>query len=215
MPTASLPPVRKRDPAGSRERLLKAGISLFSTHGPDGVSVKMIAKAARLNRRMVYHYYGNKEGLYVAVLKRVFQDMIKTEVELVNLVLPPEELMARMIRTYYEFLATHPELIRMLSWENLRRGRSAKAMDIQPLKQPILQALHIAMDRGRQEGLFREDVDEKQLLMSIMALSFFYFSNMHTLSHWLEMRLNTRQAIDDRVDHVVKLLMNGIRKTPQ
>jgi TetR/AcrR family transcriptional regulator len=116
-----------------------------------------------------------------------------------------------MVRAYYRFLAEHPEFVRLLSWENLREGRSARRMHLTTLKAPVIQALRIALERGRAEGRFRPDVDEKQLLISCMALSFFYFSNRHTVSMALGVDLASPEAIEQRIAHVLSVLMDGIR----
>jgi len=200
-----------RDPEASRRRLLTAGVRIFSRLGPDGASVSRIVAAARLNRRMLYHYYGSKEGLYRAVLRHVYEQFSAAEVRLADTRLPAEELLARLIHAYYKFLAAHPDHIRLLCWENLRGGRTVRKADIAACKAPIIEALRLALERGRREGRFRRDLDEKQLLISCMALSFFYFSNRHTLSQALGFALGGRRAMARRVRHVVDLLLDGIR----
>ncbi len=202
---------RTRDPEATRRRLLEAGIEVFSDHGPDGGSVSMIASAAGVNRRMLYHYYGSKEGLYEAVIRHVYGEFCSIEVELAHVLLPVEDLLRRMIGSYYEFLASHPCHVRLLSWENLRHGRAMRKSDATSMKAPILEALRIALERGQQEGRFRTDGDVKQLLISCMALSFFYFSNQFTVSQALGVSLSSREAIDERVEHVANLVLDGIR----
>lgn len=202
---------RRRDPAASRERLLRAGLKLFASRGPDGVSVEAIAGEAGLNRRMLYHYFGSKDGLYAAVVERAYQELNSVDVELAYVLLPAEELLEKMIRAYYEFLAGHPEVVRLLTWENLRQGEGLRGLDVSSLKTPIVEALRIALARGKAEGRFRADVDERQLLISCMALSYFYFSNRHTVSRALGIDLTSPEALDARVRHVVKLLLDGIR----
>jgi len=202
---------RTRDPEATRRRLLEAGIEVFAERGPEGASVSMIVAAAGVNRRMLYHYFGSKEGLYEAVIRHVYGEFCSIEVELAHVLLPVEELLRRMIRAYYEFLASHPRHVRLLSWENLRDGRAMRKSDATSMKAPILQALRIALERGQEEGRFRTDGDVKQLLISCMALSFFYFSNQYTVSQALGVKLTSREAIDARVQHVVGLVLDGIR----
>ena len=203
--------MRSRDPEASRKRLLEAGVKVFSERGLDGGSVSMIARAARINRRMLYHYFGSKEGLYRAAFRHAYEQLSSAEVELADMALPAEELLARLIRSYYDFHASHPQHVRLLMWENLRQGKAAKEADIGSIKTPIIEALRIALDRGRRGGRFRADLDEKQLLISCMALSFFYFSNRYTLGRALGFDLAAPKAIERRVEHVVSLLLDGIR----
>jgi len=202
---------RRRDPDASRSRLLKAGVKLFAAHGPDRASVDMISREARLNRRMIYHYFGSKTGLYRAVLRHAYDELTRVDVELAHMLLPAEGLLERMIRQYYHFLAGHPEVVRLLSWENLGLGRAAQALDMPSVKAPMIEALRLALARGREEGRFREDIDEKQILISCTALSFFYFSNRHTVSQALGYDMASPEAIETRIRHVVSLVLDGIR----
>ena len=202
---------QKRDPEASRDRLFSAGVRLFSERGYDGVSVSMLADATRLNRRMLYHYFGSKDGLYRSVVQYAYERLASLDVEPNHLLLPPEELVAEMVRAYYSFLAEHPEIVRLVAWENLREGKTAKTLRLDAQSTPILAALQFALERGKREGRFRKDVDEKQLLISCLALSFYYFSNQHTVGQWLGVDLASEEAIERRVEHVVALLLDGIR----
>ncbi|MGO8704839.1 MAG: TetR/AcrR family transcriptional regulator [Candidatus Brocadiia bacterium] len=206
------PEIRGRDPEASRRRLLEAGVEVFSERGLDGGSVSMIAAKAGINRRMLYHYFGSKEGLYQAALRHVYEQLSSQEVALADILLEVEELLERLIRAEYAFLAAHPQHVRLLTWENLRRGKSAPEANLASFKAPILEALRIALDRGQREGRFRADVDEKQLLISCLGLSFFYFSNQYTLGQALGFDLTTPEAIETRIRHVVSLLLDGIRE---
>ena len=203
---------RRRDPEASRERLLKAGEKLFAERGPGAASVAMIARDAHLNRRMLYHYFGSKEGLYQAVIRRAYEQLSSTEVQLSHMLLPAEELLEKMIRDYYAVLAKHPEVVRLLTWENLRQGRTARELGLDSFKAPIIEALRLALARGKTEGRFRRDVDEKQLLISCMALSFFYFSNRHTVGKAIGVDLASPEALERRVNHVLALVLDGIRR---
>ena len=201
----------RRDPAATKARILKAGLKLFSDRGPDATTVEMLAKSARINRRMLYHYFGSKEGLYRAVIRRMYEKSSELEIELSHLMLPAEELLGRLIRAHFEFLSGNPEFVRLLSWENLRHGRTTQKVDLSGLKAPAIQALRLVLNRGKKEGVFRNDLDENQLFISCLALSFFYFSNRYTVSQTLGVDLAKPKAIESRIRHVSELLLDGIR----
>ena len=202
---------KRRNPEASRARLEAVGERLFAERGYDGVTVAMISSEARLNRRMLYHYFGNKEGLYRAVIGRAYERLAAMEAELADAAAPAEDLVERMIRAYYEFLGAHPGIVRLLTWENLRQGRTAQTLDIASAKTPILEALRESMAQGKREGRFRGSVDERQLLVSCMALSFFYFSNRYTLSQSVGVDFGGEDAVERRIRHVVRLVLDGIR----
>lgn len=69
------PATRQRDPAEARRRLLDAGAAVFSEAGYAGARVDVIAARAGLNKRMLYHYFGDKAGLYRAVLEGRLQKL--------------------------------------------------------------------------------------------------------------------------------------------
>ena len=70
MAGASKKGVTPRNPGRSRERILSAALKEFSAKGFAGARVDAIARRANINKRMLYHYFGDKEGLFKAVLSR-------------------------------------------------------------------------------------------------------------------------------------------------
>ncbi len=190
---------------------MRAAIQLFADRGPDATTIAMLARRARVNRRMLYYYFGNKEGLYRAAIEDVYVQSSVIEDELSLEALSAEELIERFIRSHHEFLTKHPEFVRLLLWENLRQGCTAREVDMAGLKAPAVDALHAALKRGKAEGRIRKTVDAKQLFISCLALSYFYFSNQYTVGRALGFDLTTPKAIEKRVTHVVRLLLDGIR----
>src|SRR6202142_723855 len=62
--------VAGRNPERTRARILSAALKEFAAKGFAGARVDFIARRAAINKRMLYHYFGNKEGLFKAVLRR-------------------------------------------------------------------------------------------------------------------------------------------------
>ena len=199
----------KRDRNQSRQRLIEAGVSAFARLGPRA-TVDEICADAELNKRMVYHYFGSKAGLYEAALAHVYEKFQTVEVELATMMLPPEEMLRQLVGQYYDFLYANPEFVRMLSYENLDDAQTAKQLNLKEVKTPIVEALELALRKGYDEGSFRKDVDAKELLVSIFGLCFFYFSNHGTLEQVLGLGSINRRAIKRRKDHVVELILEGI-----
>src|SRR5439155_24309941 len=59
-----------RDPERTREQILSAALKEFSVKGFAGARVDVIARRAAINKRMLYHYFGDKAGLFREVLRR-------------------------------------------------------------------------------------------------------------------------------------------------
>ena len=65
--------------------------------------------------------------------------------------------------------------------------------------------------RGEKAGVFRAGIDPIQLYISIAGVSYFYYSNIHTLSTIFDRDLRARVALKERAAHVVELMLNAVR----
>ena len=203
-------PGKKRSREDSTQRILDAAVTVFAADGPKAATIDAICEIAGLNKRMVYHYFGSKQGLYEAVLAQVYQEFLSLEVSLGAMLLPTEELLAELVRRYYRFLNDHPQFVRLISHENLNDGRAARKLKLAGQKAPVITALQLALEKGQAEGRFRPGVDVTQLLVSIFSLCFFYFANRHTMAQFLGGAPLAASGMNARIQHVVELLLHGI-----
>jgi TetR/AcrR family transcriptional regulator len=200
-------PVR-RDPAGTRERILQAAIGEFSHKGLDGARVDEIAQRSRANKRLIYHYFGNKEELFLAVLERAYDDIRQAEASLHLDGLDPETAIRRLTEFSFDYSASNPHFIHLLNCENLYGARHLReSKRVLQLNSPIIDALRRILDRGQREGLFRKDVDPVQLYVSIAALGYFYLSNNPTLSVVFGRNLAGLREIRTRREHNVAVIL--------
>ena len=107
------------EPLPVRTRLLQAATRLFAQTGYRGTTVDEIVAEAKVNKRMVYHYFGDKERLYHAVLTEAYRGLETVEVEALSHTQNIDELTGAMVRSYFDFLSAHPEFVRLLLFENL------------------------------------------------------------------------------------------------
>jgi AcrR family transcriptional regulator len=199
-------------PADLPARILDAAASEFARAGLDGARVDRIAASAGANVRMLYYYFGNKEGLFAAVLERTYAAIRSAESELGLERLPPVEAMRRLVRFTWEYYFRHPELIALLNSENLHEGRHvARADSIPQLHAPLLATVGAILGRGADDGVFRRGVDPMQLYISIAALGYFYVSNRHTLSTFFQRDLMARANLDARLDHMTEMVLGYLR----
>jgi AcrR family transcriptional regulator len=119
----SAPKGRKRNPARTRETILKAAIAEFCSNGFTGARVETISARSGTNMRLLYHYFGDKEGLYTAVLDRVYTQVRAEERRLDLGSVDPIDGMMRLIDFTFGFFAQHRDYISLLNNENLLRGR--------------------------------------------------------------------------------------------
>ena len=173
----------KRSADGTRQRILQAAIKEFSSEGYSGARIDAICRRARANPRMIYHYFGDKDGLYVTVLEHVLGDLRAEELKLeVDHVAPLEGMLALFDFIHGHFGA-HPELIALLMGENLLRARFLKRSVKTPIvASPLIELIARLLERGVRAGGFRSGIDPLQLYVTMVALSSFHRSNAHTLS---------------------------------
>ena len=117
------PPSSRRDPNRTRETILKSARDEFAARGLSGARVDRIARHAGVNKRMIYHYFGNKDGLYLAALERVYEGLRGTERMLDLAGLEPQAAIRRLVEFNFDYSLRHPELISLINNENLHRAR--------------------------------------------------------------------------------------------
>ncbi|MCF8465976.1 MAG: TetR family transcriptional regulator [Sneathiella sp.] len=169
--------------AETREKILKAAIEQFAQKGLTGARIESICAEADVNPRMVYHYYKDKEGLYVAVLEQVLGELRAEELALDVSRSEPFEGLLTMFDFIFGHFAKHPELIRLLSSENLLEGAFLKNSVATPIvASPVVEHIDTLLKRGEATGSVRSGLDALHLYVVMVGLSYFHKSNAHTLS---------------------------------
>jgi AcrR family transcriptional regulator len=202
----------QRAPA-TRQRILAAAIAEFAEKGLDGARVDEIAARAGANKRMLYAYFGAKEELWLVALEAVYAAMRAEESRIDVAHLSPEEGIAELVRFKLRYTAAHPEVVSLLTSENLHRARYLRqSTRVQALYSPVVALLAQLLERGAAEGRFRAGVDPVQLYISLTALSHFYLANAHTLSVIFGRDLLTEKAIAEREAHAVEVILGYLRR---
>ncbi|HVV48256.1 MAG TPA: TetR family transcriptional regulator, partial [Polyangia bacterium] len=174
---------RTRDADRTREQILRAATSEFAAHGYSGARVERIRRRARVNTRMIYHYFGDKSRLYVAVLERTIGDLRQEELRLEVDDVDPLEGLLQLFEFVDRHFANHPELITLLSGENLLRGRFMRSTTTPPIvSSPLMPLIEELLRRGERKGQIRAGVDPLHLYIAMVGLCYFLRSNAHTLS---------------------------------
>ncbi len=202
----------RRDPDRTREAILAAAQHEFASKGLSGGRVDEIARRARANKRMIYHYFGNKDGLYLAALERVYEDLRGTERTLDLAHLAPAAAIRRLVEFTFDYSRQHPELISLINNENLHRARYLrKSRKVRELHSPFVELIDGILRRGVAAGAFRPGLDPVELYITIAAVGYFYLSNNWTLSAIFGRELGTDAACRKRKKHNVDVILNAIR----
>jgi AcrR family transcriptional regulator len=196
----------------TREAILKAATGVFAKHGFSGGRVEQISRLAKTHDRMIYYYFGSKEKLFIEVLETTYQRLNDAEAALKIDLADPLEALRTVVRFNWRYFLEHPEFITLLNSENLHQGRHVKkSTKVAQLSSPAVNVLAKILKAGTQQGLFRKDVTARELYLTIAALGYFYLSNRHTLSAFLNTELLKKSAIarwrESMVDTVTRKVM--------
>jgi AcrR family transcriptional regulator len=202
------PAPRSRDPERTRAQILSVAVREFARHGFHGARVERITKTARCNPRMLYHYFGSKEQLYLAALDEVYAKIRAQERSLDLDSGAPDLAMRRLVEFTFDFFASNDVFLRMTRNENMLGGRFIqRSQMIRDMSQPLLDAIDRLVARGHAEGVFSERVDALQLYVSIVALSAHHLNNGATLSATFGSDLADPGWHAARRDHAVSMVL--------
>ncbi len=189
---APVRPKRKNDPERTRADILAVATEEFAEQGFSGARVDTIAERTRTTKRMIYYYFGSKEGLYLAVLEKKYEEIRAFESSLQLSGMDPEAAMRALIGATFDYEENHPEFVRLVAVENIHNARHlAQSKTIANLNVTIVQTIQGLLERGRATGQFRAEVDALDLHLLITSFCFFRVSNRATLETAFGQKLGT------------------------
>lgn len=202
-------PKSERD--DTRLALFRAARGEFAAKGLDGARVGAIADQAGVNKQLVYHYFGSKEDLYVAVLEDAYQDIREREGELELSHLPPVDALRRLIEFSFDYLDANREFVALVTDENTHLGQHLSRLNqLETINRPIIELIRETLERGARSGEIRTGLEPIQVYLSIAGLGFFYFANNHTLSRIFGQDLSSAESIRKRRAHVIDFAMAAL-----
>jgi AcrR family transcriptional regulator len=172
---------RKNDPDGTKENIIAVATEEFVNAGFSGARVDQISERTKTSKRMIYYYFGSKEGLYLAVLERAYQKIRSLETRLRLEDLSPEDAMRTLVGSTFDHDDANPDFIQLVSIENIHRAEHLRNTDVlQKANSGIIAILSGILERGVEDGAFKRRIDPVDLHQMISALCFFRVSNRHT-----------------------------------
>lgn len=196
----------------TREAILAAAQHEFAAKGLSGARVNTISSRARANKRLIYYYFGSKDGLYLAVLERVYEGLRGAERKLNLDHLEPETAMRRLVEFNFDYCREHPELISLINNENLHQAKHLrKSAKVRELHSPFVRMIDEILRRGVAKGVFRPGLDPVDVYITLAAVGYFYLSNNWTLSAIFARDLGGRVACERRKRHNIDMMLNALR----
>jgi AcrR family transcriptional regulator len=200
-------PELQRDAERTRAELLAVATEVFAESGYSGARVDEIAERTRTTKRMIYYYFGGKEGLYMAVLENAYRGIREAEQKLQVDHVDPVVAMRRLAELTFDHHLDHQAFIRLVAIENIHRGEHISRLDsLRSLARPATTLLDEILVRGREVGVFRSDVEALDVHLVISAYCVFQVANRYTFGFLFDVdfteatqRAHLRRMIGDVV----------------
>ena len=166
-------------PEQSRAAILQAAVREFAHEGVAGARTDAIARAAKVNKALLYYYFRDKEALYGAVLDQVFGGLIACVGEVLSRDLPPREKIIAYAGAHFDYVASHPLYPRIVQGEMMGAGRGRATHLERIVKKyfrPLFGRVAGVLREGQASGEFRA-VDPLHFVPSMIAVIVFYFTS--------------------------------------
>jgi AcrR family transcriptional regulator len=184
----------------------------FAKLGLAGARVEAIATRSKANKRMIYHYFGSKEELFVAVLEDAYADIRMAELKLNLDHLSPEEAIVALTTHTWNYYLKHPEFMTLVNSENLHKARHVKKSErFKELHHDFISMLQRILDRGVEAGVFRSGVDVRQLHITMAAVGYYYLTNRYTSGLIFDFDFMGKDALKARLDFNIETVLRLLR----
>lgn len=214
-------PKQTRNSVETKEKILNAAIEEFCANGYAGSNTTRIVQAAGCNIRMLYHYFENKDGLYLAALTRVYQELRSSEDATNFWSLPPRDGVVALTHFTFDYMIRNQRFPKMILNENFNKGRAVGqvAEVISTTSRPFIQKIDALLAKGHAEGAFPRRPEALHLYLTILALSFIHISNAYTLRATFGVDLGSDAFLAERRAHVTDVVLSylsapGIAASP-
>jgi AcrR family transcriptional regulator len=192
--------------------ILSVATEEFANKGLSGARIDEIAAATKTSKRMIYYYFGSKEGLYLAVLEESYRRMRSIEAGLHLEDLDAEDALRRLVEFTFDHHLGNPNYIRLVMTENMERGAYlAQSKSIQQLNVPAIRSIQLLYERGVEQGVFRRGLDPVDIHASISALTFFNVSNQHTFGLIFKRGAASPETLAQRRASIVEMILRFVR----
>jgi TetR/AcrR family transcriptional regulator len=195
-------------PEESRAAILKAAIGEFAEHGIAGARTDAIARAAHVNKALLYYYFKDKDALYEAVLDHVFSGLRARVMPVLESDLPPRQKMLAYLGAYFDYIAANPRFPRVVQGEWVRSGAKGSAPMQRVARKyflPIFEKLSAVLREGIQAGEFRA-VNPMDFLPSVVAVIVFYFTTAPLMKALMKLDPLSEERIRERRAFVLEFI---------
>lgn len=208
---------RAHDAEGAREAILNAAEIVFAEHGFDGARIDAIAAQAGYNKSLLFHYFGDKLGLYAEIVKRADQETSELQQRSIAPLLADESTpfdahrfrtaLETAISLIFDYLLEHPRMLRIFNWEQAEGWQTYIKMASQLNTEDMEQGL-LLTSKAQQAGLLRPGVDPLLLFLSSAQMCMAVLSSLPLYQAVLPGRdFSSATAIANLREQIVKMVV--------
>lgn len=204
---------RPRDGTQTRAALLAVARQEFAVKGFAGTRVDEIARVAGINKQVIYHHFGNKDGLFRTTLEMGYEQVGKSNTAYVQAVkpMPPADAIRHLAEHMFDRFLKHTEMVELVLEENRQKGRHLIRKDlIADANRPLIDYVRDVLRLGEASGSFTPGNDAKQFFFDMVSLCMFYFANVHTMSAAMVENLSSAASAKRRRAHIVRTLLRSL-----
>ena len=202
-------------PQATQRNIIEVATREFAQNGLSGARVDEIAAKTACSKRMIYYYFGDKEGLYLKVLEEAYRRVRSVESGLDLDHLAPRQALRALVEFTFEHHHSNDDFIRLVMIENIHHGEYLERSSvIQELNAAAIDVLDRLYRRGLDDGLFRPGLTALDLHWQISALCFFNVSNRATFSRIFRYDLESTAALAQLKERVCDTILRYVLKAP-
>jgi AcrR family transcriptional regulator len=203
---------RTNDPERTKANIIQVATEEFSEVGYSGARIDRIADRMNTSKRMIYYYFGSKEGLYSAVLAEYYRNLRGAEADLRLDEKPPLEALKELMEFTFDYHAANADNVRLVMVENIHKGKHIKQMpNLEPMNTSVIDMVGRICERGVKEGVIRPEVKPWDVYSSIAALSFFNVSNRYTFAAIFNHDMISPESAAERRAAVVDMIIRYVK----
>ncbi|CTQ55607.1 Nicotinate degradation protein S [Roseibium album] len=201
-----------RNAEAATKDLIAVAEVVFAENGLSAAKVDDIAEQAGLNKKMIYHYFGSKEALYIAVLENAYHGIRQMEEELSLSEFDPVAAISQFIEATWKYFVEHPHFLALINQENLMKARYLqKSSLVKKETGQLYRTIERILKKGADEGIFRKNVDVVQLNHSIAGLGFYYLNNRFTNTVIYGYDHMAPNALEERKQLILEMVLGYLK----
>lgn len=210
-------PRRERNAEETKRRILDAAEHEFARKGYDGARLRDVAEAAGVHHALLHHYWGDKEGVFGAVIERALGGVSTRALAILETPRDTRELIEQYVATVVDFYAEHPNLVRILHFATLDEGSPAYARCEEIAHRvllPILNALAESIAEGQRDGVMHADIDPRRVVALCLGAAAHLFHEDRAFDLFFGGDVRAPRALAEHREAATQFIARAVMKQP-